>query len=133
MRFQKRVYKSTCTTFPFRPSHMYNIETVDIIFLSPLSISDRIHLRTDAETECPSSCSQPSIPTKLGTPLKLGVPFKLGIESTLLISELGPKTGLAIRRLLLRRAMALWIKLNTGTVLYRSPSYRIALVHFMYV
>ena len=133
MRFQKRVNKGTCTTFPFRPSHMYNIETVDIIFLSPLSISDRIHLRADAETECPSSCSQPFIPTKLGTPLKLGFPFKLGIESTLLISDLGPKTGLAIRRLLLRRAMALWIKLNTGTISHRFPSYPIALVHLISV
>ena len=130
MRFQKRVHKSTCTTFPFGPSHMYNIEAVDIVFLSPLSISYRIHLRTDAETECPSSCSQPFIPTKLGTPLKLGVPFKLGIESTLLVSDVGPKIGLAIRRLLLRRAMALWIKLKNGTISDRSPSYPITPVHF---
>ena len=109
---------------------MYNIETVDIIFLSPLSISDRIRLPTDAETECPSCCSQPFIPTKLGTPLKLGVPFKLGIESTLLVSVVGPKLGLAVRRLLLRRAIALWIRLNAGTISQRF-SYPIIVVHFI--
>lgn len=112
MRFQERVDESTCATLPFRPCDMYNIETVDVIFLILWSTSCRYRLRIDIDTECPSSCSQPFIPTKLGVPFMLGAPFKLGIESRagmLLVPSATPKLGLAVRRLLLRRAMALCV------------------------